>query len=816
MPGVLPPGAWSMGRGWNGQLCRVLGNLGAQAGIGIPTLGTDLITRRPLGGYRSIAQFQEALGTSKDLSPYLTASSWVDRGVVHPNAYAAQGCEWCASEVKKRRKPLRLEEEGRPPVNLNAAPRAVLVALLRNLRGATYQYRLSPGAIPLAYTLGPGLDEAVADRIVAARQASPFSTWRDFEAFCESLVTEVPSVFDPVLTGGNIGPGRVAMADLLKANFNPNTQLAKDGPDQLVWKWIDKSDLLAWSTEGSLGPTGSFRVSAVGRVLGRDGILLAERVLGVTVEAFNFLRQSSQKDFVAGRLLIDLPDSPRYLSLATAPLVRTTGASAAAWLPGAAAGQGVGAMTYPAPPTALPGQASEVDGAVGLATVETDPGDPPDGRLCFLHHMDDGLNADVGAAKNRIAGPSAARIQADVAASLWPDPSLPPPQNEPNTFRPDGFYAQTDRCLAYPAGGPWPTFNFPYYEEYIDEENPPVRDDQAGDYGSIFYWVKRPSSLKHGGGTHAYVDVSIVQKDGAFTPNTAVFAIGRREGFGDSWWGITFENRLSAGPDADASGSFQKLVQHAQPVIREPDMRWHLVAAAFDTDVQVPGQELLFETRGVIGGQGLSAGYPAPYTSDMVTRVGWYGPIVLGGQWWIPQGGSDADQVIDEFAICDFGDLDADTAKVLTQKWADTLYALGRYYKGDDGSFLSIPLQPRPGESVRLVSARWTAYLPKETRLETLPQPPVESQVSIRPVDPLLLKAAIRVDLLDGGGSLLDTLVPGAMIGRTLGDFRYRVTFLPALADPGDDPALETPFFDDITFAWQRMTGPKVLSWERP
>ena len=55
--------------------------------------------------------------------------------------------------------------------------------------------------------------------------------------------------------------------------------------------------------------------------------------------------------------------------------------------------------------------------------------------------------------------------------------------------------------------------------------------------------------------------------------------------------------------------------------------------------------------------------------------------------------------------------------------------------------------------------------------------------------------------------------------------FRYRVTLQAGLVDPGtglpfadpqNHPVLESPFFDDITFAWQPVTGPKTLSWGAP
>ena len=78
--------------------------------------------------------------------------------------------------------------------------------------------------------------------------------------------------------------------------------------------------------------------------------------------------------------------------------------------------------------------------------------------------------------------------------------------------------------------------------------------------------------------------------------------------------------------------------------------------------------------------------------------------------------------------------------------------------------------------------------------------------------DPTLDGARLELELLDASGTLsspaLQLLRPGALIGRSLPGFRYRVTFKPdpvdpdtGIPDPLNQPVLESPWFDDITFA---------------
>ncbi len=815
---MTPTDPKDTGLGWNAQLVRILNILGASPEVGVANLGTLAIQNRPVGGYRSVKALEQAVGATKDLSPYLTVSSWVDAKVVHPNGYASQASASALADVKKARVPLRLEEGGRPPVNLNAAPLPVLVALIQDLEGHSWQDPNSGNAE--AYLIQPAMAPAIAGALIAAR---PFATWQRFSEAVDALVPTVIGGMNLSVSGG----GNLCGADLLKANFNPNTQLSKELPDQLLWKWIDKSDLVAWSTEGSLGPTGTFGISAVGRVLDGRGRLLAEASAGGRVEAFSPVRQTTQQDFVDGRPLEE------YLSSSSGGPYgnRTTGAEAS-WRPASwAAGRGLAVATYPCAPAALPaGKAANFDGFIGLATVETAPQDPLKGTLMFLQHFDDGWDAEGvpgnpgGDPGRQEPGPgtpaSDSCLQGSVSGyGTWPDPPA-----EPSTLTPDGAHAQNLRAPAYRAPG-----NFPLSS---------VSGDPApSSHGVVSYWVK-PSVCR----SLYRIDMICVCSAGL---KTQAMALGRKSiaedlaGAKDERWGILFENKV-VGSDTGYERQFHVSVSppdHPDEYLL-PGMRWHLVTAFFDTDTTTRGWDVHFAVRGAKGSgtDDEVYNYPTSYDTGLgedLFRSGM--TFALGGQGGVAAFDLlDANQVIDEFAICDFTDLETD-ALPESDGWADGRYADGRYYKGGDGRFLSGPLQPRPGAPVRLLRAQWTEYLPREARAEIFQDgttvPPAGQP---RLIDPILAdgpsgqpRAWLELELLEGGGTLtgpaLQPLSQGGRIQRILSAFRYRLCFrtnpvnpLTGRPDPDNQPLLETPFLDDVTFFWQSMTGPRVLSWDAP
>ncbi len=780
-----------MGRGWNAQLVRILDILGSQPEVGITALGTSVLANRPMGGYPSLEALQKAISATTDLSPYLTVRSWVDVKVIHPNGYPTQVTSFPDSmnAIKKNRLPLAMEENGRPPVNLNTTAKPVLCSLLQGLRGTTWQV-VKAGR---SYQISPTMANAIAGRILTRRATSPFESWSDFSAFCDTLV--VPGVIAGMNPPNSAyGGGNLCGADLLKANFDPNSCLNKNLPDQLLWRWIDKSDLSIWSTEGSLGPTGSFRVSALGRVMDSKGNHLASCSLSVMLEGFRILRQTTQQDFVAGRSL----DSHLSLSSGEAFGHRTTGSTSTWRSPAWGADKGLAATTYPCAPMALP---SPLDGCIGLATVEEPKTDPTMGSLLFLHHLDDGLEADVGTPKTRLGGVWDAALQTTSTIDLWPAPPV-----EPSVFLPDGLHSQRGRSPGFQAQG-----NFPV--SY-------ALGDTPSNHGVISYWVKQTSGQDPNsptiGGSAQFNCVRNVAFGRTHTLQIGAgeWAVGAWGLHLESWEGTELNHELVC--TTSYAASMQAL---------KPDLRWRLVTAWFDTDETDVFHEMGLDTRGVLPfGPLIKKFYGSAFAvTDNQDLLASGVAFVLGAD---PNSSfpGEANQVIDEVAIYDFGD-DGSAMDVKIETFNDNRYADGRYYKGDDARFLSGVLEPDPRCSARLLSARWTEYLPRENRQEILAQfgTTLSAQGTPRLIDTRLTKSAMELELLDRNGTLaglaLQKLSPGESIDRTLDAFRYRITFKPnplhpvtGLPDP-NQPVLETPFLDDITFTWQAMTGPRILGW---
>ncbi len=791
----IPADPKDTGRGWNFQLARILNVLGAQPQVGVTNLGTLVLQNRPMGGYASVADLQVRIGTGQDLSPYLTVCSWTDAKVVHPNAYLTQPATASLSEVKKERLPLALEEEGRPPVNLNTASRPVLIALMDGLQAVRFGRNRNNGP----RTISSVEAGKIADRLVLRRAGDPFETWGEFAVFCDTLVSDV-------FPGLGLEPNLIP-PDILRANFDPNTGLNKEIPDQLMFRWVDKSDLTAWSTEGSLYPTGTFTLTALGRILGPDGRLLAERSLGAWVEAFTLVRQTTQKDFVGGNQKFQ-----DYLSLAgDTVLGHTTGASDPSWKTWGKP-TGLGVVTYPNSPLAVrEGKAEEVDGAVALATLETDP----TGNMTFLHHFDDSLDADQGVDRSRASpGPGGCDtdLQTDAGESIWPRT----PGREPGVLLPDGLQIQPHRCPAFKAQPNLPT-----------ESAAPPAGQGPTCHGALGFWVKRFCERKTPVNEGGDVDFSCIRGalDSLGNPVTQAFMVGRYQ---NDCQGIFLENEAVS---ADKFHEIDRVMDSRDPagMARYPGLRWQFMAALWDTDETVRGSgmdcdvvvlSLLQESL-----HAPSKDYFYPPGEDLDPSQSQ--DLADGSTFFVIgcQGGAEigtylenVKDVIDEFAICDFTD-DAPAAQTSTQTWAAQRYNDGRYYRGEDGLFTATSMLLAGGRAVRLLTGYWTVYLPSETRREMnycwnmgTSQP----NGVLRDLDARLQNASVTVSLRRSDGSKRP-LSQGSVIGEALGSLQYEVAFKTGIAPMAlDTPALETPWFDDITFAWQRASGPRILSWEQP
>ncbi len=776
------------GRGWNKQLTRVLNLLGVY--VGVAQLGTKTLSQRPVGGYGSIEELQQAIGTPIDLSPYLTAWSWPDPAVVHPNPLSGNISYQAANDLKLDRGPLKLEEHGRSPVNLNAADPLVLQALLSDLWGMAWEGPESP-CFAVSVTQG----FFIANAMVSRRRNRPFSSWFDLSVFLDGLAEPFFGRF-PTASGENC----YHKVDLIKACLDPNTALNKEIPDQLRWRRLDKSDLVNSSTEGCFEPTGVFKVACTGRLLSQEGRILAQTTISQGVEVFRPFRHSTQADFVGGRGSLEtyLAPVPDILPVPLAYGSLTTGASAL-WKTWPGVDRGLTAMTYPCNPMCLPAKAADFDGAVGLATVELDESLPA-GALSdtFLHHLDDTWRADVagGAPALQTGKPPDAKLQIQVQESAWPVSG-----SEPCTLYPDGLHVQRERSPVYRALGNLPS------------------DDATSTHGALFLWSKRPNL----GSNRVAVTCGRVDQW------SQVLAVG----FSSSCFGLVIESGSFSGDNRHEGQQLFESLPLPGYSVATGGPRWLLLGALWDTDESTLDDQRRFQVRGFPGEPFREFADPTTdyvfpmFTSDCTALVDATCTLVLGLDHTIPgflaaPSGIAAHSVTDEMAIMDFGDLPGPAFSAF-ETWMDDAWKAGRYYKGA-GRYLSPEILA--GTPARILRTAWTEYLPRENRIEVRGingAIPAKIRGFPRGVDPDLQddpsgnpRAWIELELLDAGATLdspaLQPLTQGGRVGRMMKGFQYRARFRSNLESPLDEPLLESPWLDDITFTCQPAGYPRVLS----
>ncbi len=222
--------------------------------------------------------------------------------------------------------------------------------------GDQFGFLVTSDPIKPPATSGPNSASWIADELIACRNKAtgpnsgtnyaampfggPFRTWRQFDLFVDHLVDELV-VYDtrtdvgthPYFcysssatdaygnTGGAMASGfqlnmyrRIgsqAIADAIKANFNPNLHLNEINPDENLKRLIDKTDLVVNSTEGTFVPTGHYEIESLGRVVRPQGSpanalnstsgnpcdLIAEFKVEAVVKLYDAMRFTSQRDF---------------------------------------------------------------------------------------------------------------------------------------------------------------------------------------------------------------------------------------------------------------------------------------------------------------------------------------------------------------------------------------------------------------------------------------------------------------------------------------------------------------------------------------
>ncbi len=201
---------------------------------------------------------------------------------------------------------------------------------------------------------------------------------------------------------------RPDQAAALAANFDPNTRLAKFHPDREHRVAMDKTDLLANTTEVCFWPMGPFEIDSVGYVHSPSGDLVARQGIRAIVRTQQVWRDTTQADFLAGTR------------------------SAAGSVDRPVAG-GLSLTTYPVPESLRGAARFEGDGSVLLSTCETPA---PDGLL-FRASYASGLDADRAAGDPR---------------ALPADSDGPEPAGQ-GTLLPDGVFCDRHDAPSYAVAG---------------------------------------------------------------------------------------------------------------------------------------------------------------------------------------------------------------------------------------------------------------------------------------------------------------------------------------------------------------------------
>ncbi|MBI3267635.1 MAG: hypothetical protein HYZ53_01330 [Planctomycetes bacterium] len=219
---------------------------------------------------------------------------------------------------------------GRYPINVNTAPRPVLVAVLQGLSGRILrpmQYgQVGMGGIPSAWVhdeavpaIGLGLARALAQAIIARRENARFQTWTDFNSF---LYDPLGAGLNPVFPSNG---GDVRTALMVMAMANPNTRSCRFNPNQGAaaraftvydggWNSLDfmfdKFGISTPTTEFCFSSMGYYEVESLGRVVAIDAagapLPIDECRMTLSVKLYDVLRHTTQRDFSASMV----PPSP--------------------------------------------------------------------------------------------------------------------------------------------------------------------------------------------------------------------------------------------------------------------------------------------------------------------------------------------------------------------------------------------------------------------------------------------------------------------------------------------------------------------------
>ncbi|MFH1228587.1 MAG: hypothetical protein V1701_11890 [Planctomycetota bacterium] len=492
---------------------RLLNNLGTILGVG-DGMGTKIIDARNSLSTKRFSAKEELKSTLGDASyqkmaPYLTVYAYVDGKVIKPKPLEERPCR--TVEGDKRQLNVgnnvytwaslnsgKLELEPRAPININIAPKPILMAVLGGLEGfylyeknvsssnlefallsvhkdtGTGNEKMSIGTIESASielkALGQNsMAEQIADKIIEERVKSPFISWEDFDGFLDNLKKD--NIF-----GNDLKDSQQARIDIIRANANPNTLLNDFNPNSTAWRYVDKSDLSAYTTEFCFQPMGYFEIETqsiisvpapsssggpVPAVSPRK--IVSDYRIKCIVNLWKNESQTTQKDFAEGTISSVSQSTSTH--------------------------NGQTLQLYPEPDISDYAKKCEADGQIYLATTQNTSQDR--GTNCKLQlHFDKSFKANKALGIPNIVleslngspqGQQQDPLPRPAAKSIFDDTA-----EGPGTLYPDGALCEWGTSLSYNAG----SNNFP---QYTPQSNPalPYRFR-----GTISFWVKPDYSFE--------------------------------------------------------------------------------------------------------------------------------------------------------------------------------------------------------------------------------------------------------------------------------------------------------------------------------
>ncbi|GEM_PF-2051734 len=772
------------------HLQAILENLCDVAGLG-RGLGTRLFQNRPYGSLLEIRDRLRLTATEfEKVKNIITVYGWFDKKVVNAvplsqrirPGLANGSYVYTWEEVRPRRidfpKDTAGAVVGRCPVNVNLAPREVLIALLWNLTGfyldeesfntdvndgyafmsIFYTYSGPNGALgqikqtpPISRTQA----ERVADALIARRRTRAFTTWQDFNTF----------LWNDCWTSGILSRQQM---DVLKANFNPNSQINDFNPEYFRFAWADKTDLTYWTTELTFAPAGYYQIESIGRVVNQFRQIVAESEVLVDVKMFDIYRESTQKDFLYDQWKNNDDIKDNIIS-------RERGA-------GKTSGD-LSLMVYPEMPNPAWTKDADYDGHITLATKETS-GVGANFQATFF---DRGLSSDSGHGFVRDAnGPYFDKLVNQSGGSgSW----------KPGKLFPDGVYAELDSAPMY---------------DYIP---------RSPNAFSASFWIKPHFFPEHAGRSRVFMtwqkntgDTYIpVMPLGIYCTVTS-FIESTSEGgyeYQEPWDtpAILAGGTVESYEGACATPCINHL-EHGHGSIDRGGETWGTMFEGGKwMHVGWIHDGAPFEGRGYdypathhenmdmlyVNGRKV-AGVFAYQTGDVSTPTPYDGEIMrLGERRSAGAINTVPDSTIDEVLVWDGVNMPNSESRILDE------FNDGRFYNEEDGTFTSraIDLAAEanlpPGTPVQVATVSWTPYVP-----DSLPN----GRITVE-----LLKAYDRSGLPGGreytqpGGEKADILASEPI--------RYRVHFYPGVG--GGQGIVDSLVFDDITITVTK--GPRFLSW---